>query len=157
MQKRRVQIFMTFWSRYTRAVKKLLLPVMKSDHQKSMAASFSFRSRRRALCLVECCYGTRQLPNCAFNSRHCPRRCFQKQHLWVPDKFNTLELSNALRCHATSFSLLIHLEVAALLFNPLSQLGSDRVISWHAAVTELCLEFTQCNPLPELGVGSVLW
>ena len=53
---------------------------------------------------------------------------------------NTLELSNAFRCHITGFSFLIQLVVAALSVNPLPELGVGSVLLRHETVAELCLE-----------------
>ena len=46
--------------------------------------------------------------------------------LWVPVEKNTLELSNALRCHGTWLTFLIPLVVVALLRNPVPELGVGR-------------------------------
>ena len=58
-------------------------------------------------------------------------------------EFNTLELSNALRCHGTWLSFLITLIAVALSINPPPERGVGRVLMWHEAVPELYLEFTQ--------------
>ena len=59
-----------------------------------------------------------------------------------PVESNTLELLNTLRCNRTSWlSFLIQLVVAALSVNPAPELGVCSILSWHATVAELHLEF----------------
>ena len=60
-----------------------------------------------------------------------------------PVKSNTLELLNALLCHATWLSFLQRLILSALIPNPPPELGVGSVPSWHEAVAGLYLVFAQ--------------
>ena len=60
-----------------------------------------------------------------------------------PVESNTLERSTTLSCHETWLSFLVQLEVAALSPNPLPELGVYSVMLWHETVAELHLKFTQ--------------
>ena len=85
----------------------------------------------------------------------------------LPFDFNTLKLSNALRCYGTWLSFLKQLVVVALHCNPLPKLGAGRILEWHDTVAELHLEFTQlfklfvplsaqmCSAVVDVGFSSV--
>ena len=60
-----------------------------------------------------------------------------------PFESNTLELSNTILCHATGLSFLIQPVIVALIRNPLPELGVGSVLLWDEAVAELDLEFAQ--------------
>ena len=60
-----------------------------------------------------------------------------------PVESNTLELSNALLCHGTWLSFLVKHVVAALIQNPVPELGVASVLFRYEAVTELCLVIAQ--------------
>ena len=59
-----------------------------------------------------------------------------------PVETNTYECSIALSSHGT-LSFFRTLGFAALIRNPLREVGAGRIYSWHVAVAELRLEFTQ--------------
>ena len=67
----------------------------------------------------------------------------KKQQLSPSRESNTVERSTTLNCSGTWLSFLIQLAVAALIRKPSTERGVCSVLSWHEAVSELRLVFTQ--------------